>query len=268
MPFWVAAALGLANFFYGLFVLPESLAPEKRRERFEWQRANPLGSLRLLRSHPELFGIAAVAFIGYVAHESYPTVYVLYGQHRYGWNTATLGIGLAIVGISSGLVAAVLSQRAVDALGTRKALLTGLFFGAVGFWLFGSPQTALFWIAIPINGLWGIAGSAEQVYMTKRVRDDEQGELQGALGALQSISMIGAPMIFAGIFAYFIKGGGSGIEFPAAPWYLAAGLLFASMAVAWFVTAKAHAIELHGDPSVREAAAVYEGSFPGDVPVA
>ncbi|MDB5070064.1 MAG: Tetracyclineefflux transporter [Candidatus Eremiobacteraeota bacterium] len=248
LPFWVAAALGAANFLYGLVVLPESLPAEKRRVRSELQRANPLGSLRLLRSHRELFGIATVVFIGYIAHEVYPTVYVLYGQHRYGWNTATLGIGLAIVGISSVVVSVLLSQRAVDTLGARNALLSGLFFGGVGFWMFGSPSTVLFWIAIPINALWGIAGSAEQVFMTSRVRHDEQGELQGALGALRSVAMIGAPMIFAGIFAYFIRGGPSGIEFPAAPWYLAAVLLFASIPVAWVVTGRAQVA-----PAVPEA---------------
>jgi DHA1 family tetracycline resistance protein-like MFS transporter len=239
LPFWVAAALGAANFLYGLVVLPESLPAEKRRARFDWQRANPLGSLRLLRSHRELFGIATVAFIGYIAHEVYPTITVLYGQHRYGWSTATLGIGLAIVGISSTVVSVALSQRAVDKLGARNALISGLFFGGVGFWLFGSPSTMLFWIAIPINALWGIAGSAEQVFMTARVRPDEQGELQGALGALRSLAMIGAPMVFAGIFAYFVRGGPGSIEFPAAPWYLAAVLLFVSIPVAWAVTTPA-----------------------------
>lgn len=215
-----------------------------------------------MRSHRELFGIAAVAFIGYIAHEVYPTIYVLYGQHRYGWNTATLGIGLAIVGISSALVSAVLSQKAVDAFGTRGTLLGGLLFGGIGFWLFGSAGTLLFWIGIPINAMWGLAGSAEQVYMTARVRDDEQGELQGALGALRSIAMIGAPMIFAGIFAFFLRSGGSGIEFPAAPWYLAALLLFVSIFVAWIVTSKSHDV-----PHPRQIASAFEGSLPGDTPV-
>ncbi|MDQ6823065.1 MAG: TCR/Tet family MFS transporter [Candidatus Eremiobacteraeota bacterium] len=262
LPFWVAAGLSLANFLYGLFVLPESLAREKRKTRFEWKRANPLGSLRLLRSHRELFGIAAVAMIGYIAHESYTTVYVLYGQYRYGWNTATLGIGLAIVGISSAIVTALLSQKTVDTFGTRKALLVGLFFGSIGFALFGSASTLWFWIAIPINSLWGIAGSAEQVYMTGRVRPDEQGELQGALGSLRSLAMIGAPMLFSGIFAYFIKGG-SGIELPAMPWYLAAALLFGSMALAWLVTVKSR--EAVGP---RNAAVAFEESVPADVPLA
>ncbi len=239
-PFWASAALGFANFLYGLFVLPESLALANRRAHFEWRRANPLGSLRLLRSHRELFGIASVAFIGYLAHEIYPTVFVLYGQHRYGWNTATLGVALAIVGISSAVVMAVLSQKSVDLLGPRRALLFGLFAGALGFWMFGSPSTMLFWIAIPINALWGVAGSAEQLYMTSRVAQNEQGELQGALSAMRSIAMIVAPMIFAATFAYFIRGGGSGIEFPAAPWYLAAALLIVSMFVAWAVTSPRH----------------------------
>ena len=213
------------------------------------------------RSHRELFGIASVAFIGYIAHEAY-TVYVLYGQHRYGWNTATLGLGLAIVGISSAVVTAVLSQRAVDVLGTRRALLAGLLFGGLGFWLFGSSSTLIFWIAIPINALWGIAGSAEQVYMTKRVRDDEQGELQGALGSLRSIAMIGAPMVFAASFAYFIKAGGRGIELPGAPWYLAAALLFGSLVLAWFVTAPSHDV-----PGPQATALAYEEALPADVPV-
>ena len=78
--------------------------------------------------------------------------------------------------------------------------------------------------------------------MTARVRPDEQGELQGALGALRSVAMIGAPMIFAGIFAYFVRGGPSGIEFPAAPWYLAAVLLFVSIPVAWVVTTPAKTV--------------------------
>lgn len=262
LPFWVAAAMGLLNFCYGLFVLPESLKPAYRKPSFELRRANPLGSLRLLRSHPELFGIATVAFIGYIAHEVYTVVYVLYGQHRYGWDTRTLGIGLAIVGISSALITAVLSQKAVEKFGARTALLGGLLFGALGFYLFGSASTLVFWIAIPINALWGIAGSAEQVYMTKRVRGDEQGELQGALSAMRSIAMIGAPMLFAGVFSYFIAGGGSGIEFPAAPWDLAALLLVASMFVAWRVTTPTSDV-----PTAEQTLAAFEAQAPAEVPL-
>jgi MFS family permease len=77
LPFWVSACLSLANGLYGLFILPESLAPE-RRAGFSWQRANPLGSLRLLRSHPQLMGFAFVHFLYNLAHQSLASVFVLY----------------------------------------------------------------------------------------------------------------------------------------------------------------------------------------------
>src|SRR3984885_8898430 len=89
LPFWVAAGFSFLNFGYGLLVLPESLSPE-RRERFSWRRANPMGSLKLLRSNRELFGLAIVNFLGNTAHEALPTTFVLYAMYRYGWNERTI----------------------------------------------------------------------------------------------------------------------------------------------------------------------------------
>jgi len=105
LPFWVAAGFSLLNYLYGLLVLPESLAPE-RRERFSWRRANPVGSITLLRSHRELFGLAFVNFIGSIAHEALPTTFVLYAMYRYGWNERTVGLAIAAVGVCSAIVGA------------------------------------------------------------------------------------------------------------------------------------------------------------------
>ncbi len=91
LPFWVAAGFSFLNYMYGLLVLPESLPPE-RRERFSWRRANPMGSLKLLRSNRELFGLAIVNFLGNIAHEALPTTFVLYAMYRYGWNERTIGL--------------------------------------------------------------------------------------------------------------------------------------------------------------------------------
>jgi len=99
VPFWVAAALSLLNAMYGLLVLPESLAPEKRQTKLLWIKANPVGALKLLRSHHELFGLAVVNFLAYLAHEIYATVWVLYAMYRYNWNEKAIGISLAVVGI-------------------------------------------------------------------------------------------------------------------------------------------------------------------------
>ena len=82
------------NACYGFFVLPESLGRDKRMA-FAWKRANPVGSLVLLRSHHELFGLATVAFFGYLAHAVLPNVSVLYMGYRYGWGTTAIGLMLA-----------------------------------------------------------------------------------------------------------------------------------------------------------------------------
>src|SRR5262249_38901796 len=96
LPFWAAAAFSLINAAYGYFVLPESLARNKRMD-FSWRRANPVGSLKLLRSHHELFGFATINFLGYIAHESLPSMFVLYAGYRYGWDERTVGLSLAVV---------------------------------------------------------------------------------------------------------------------------------------------------------------------------
>src|SRR5271157_3210085 len=102
-PFWAAAALSLANFLYGLFVLPESL-PKEKRAKTAWHMANPLGSLTLLRSHPELAGLSIVVILYYLAHQALQSVWVLYTEYRYGWNTRAVGNSLALVGICAVIV--------------------------------------------------------------------------------------------------------------------------------------------------------------------
>src|SRR5262249_16794231 len=98
MPFWVAALLSLINAMYGLFVLPEAL-PKERRMSFAWARANPVGSLVLLRSHHGLLGLAAVNFLANLAHVVLPSVTVLYATYRYGWDNGIMGLTLAGVGV-------------------------------------------------------------------------------------------------------------------------------------------------------------------------
>jgi MFS transporter, DHA1 family, tetracycline resistance protein len=235
LPFWFAAALSLLNALYGLFVLPESLPPERRQDRIAWWSANPVGALALLRSRGALIGLATVNFLGYVAHEVYATVYVLYVTYRYNWTQRMVGNSLALVGICSMIVSAVLVGPTVKRLGERRTLFAGLLCGALGFALFGwAPTTAVFLVAIPINCLWGLAGPASQSMMTQQVSPSEQGELQGAIGSVRSLAMLFGPGIFAFTFATFISADRPA-PFPAAPWYLAALLLVLATAVAWVV---------------------------------
>jgi len=234
LPFWIGCAASLLNAMYGLLVLPESLVPEKRQTRLRWENANPLGALRLLRSHAELMGLASVNFLGYVAHEIYLTVFVLYVMYRFSWDQRMVGTSLAVVGITS-IVMSGLVGPAVKWMGERRALLTGLFFGGVGFFMNGAAwSTALFLGSILVGSLWSLAGPTSQSLMTRRVSASVQGELQGAIASLRGIAMLIGPGMFSLTFAYFIA---PEHPLPGAPWYLAGVLLMVSLVIAWAVTA-------------------------------
>src|SRR5205085_5175760 len=123
LPFWVAGGLSLADAIYGFFVLPESLPPKKRKA-FTLRRANPVGSLVLLRSHPELFRLATIQFIGYVAHEVF-NVWALYTIFRYGWTEGTIGLSLALVGACSVVISTWVVRAMVARFGERRTLYMG-----------------------------------------------------------------------------------------------------------------------------------------------
>jgi DHA1 family tetracycline resistance protein-like MFS transporter len=241
LPFWGAAVLALLSACYGLFVLPESLPPE-RRDVFHWSRANPVGSLRLLQSHHELFGLATVYFLYQVAHNVLPSMYVLYTSYRYGWSTRTVGLSLMAVGVLSVIVNAGLVKPAVRVLGEHGAMYTGLLFGIAGLAGFAIAPTAFWmWVSLPVFSLWGLLAPGLQGLMSQRVADHEQGKLQGANGSITSIAGLIGPTLFTQSFAYCIDKS-RGWELPGAPFYLAALLLAASLLLSLRVSRPAPAL--------------------------
>ncbi|HEY6894532.1 MAG TPA: TCR/Tet family MFS transporter [Rhodanobacteraceae bacterium] len=202
LPFKAAVVLCLTNFVYGLFVLPESLPPERRTPRFDWAHANPLGALKLLRRYPQVLGLISVLFLLAFAHMVYPSTFVLYADYRFGWGPQMVGYTLAAVGVLAAIVQGGLIKKIVTALGERRTLLLGLGCGTLGFALYGlAPSGPWFWAAMPIAALWGIAQPAAQAIMTRQVDPTEQGRLQGAVASLSSVAGIFAPTVFTRAFA-------------------------------------------------------------------
>lgn len=200
-PFWFAGALSGLAFLYGLFVLPESLAPENRMA-FSWRRANPFGALRLLRSHAELAGLAVVNFLLYFAHHVFSAVFVLYAGYRYGWGALEVGLVLAFVGALDMLVQGLLVGPVSRRLGDRHTMVFGLAGGAIGIACMGlAPNGMLFALAMLPNALWGLAMPTLQALMTRRVSESEQGQLQGANMSVASIAGVASPLFFGWIYS-------------------------------------------------------------------
>ncbi|HXX17059.1 MAG TPA: TCR/Tet family MFS transporter [Candidatus Eremiobacteraceae bacterium] len=234
-PFWAAALLSLANFFYGVFVLPESLVKEKRAKS-AWHMANPLGSLTLLRSHPELAGLSIVVTLFYLAHQALQSMWVLYTEYRFAWDTRSIGISLGVVGVCAAIVSGGLVGPYVKKFGERFSLASGLFYGALGFAGFAIAKKG--WVMltfIPFIALWGVAGPAMQSLMSQRVDVTSQGKLQGAINSLRAVTGMAGPVLFTQVFALAIAQNVK-VHAPGAPFYLAALLLLGALTTAVVVT--------------------------------
>jgi DHA1 family tetracycline resistance protein-like MFS transporter len=252
LTFWAAAIFALINTLYGLFVLPESLAPESRTRRLVWKRANPIGSLALLRSHHELWGLTWVNFITYLAHEVFPNVWVIYCIAAFGWSTGSIGLTLALVGIVAAVNQATMVRPVVARLGERRTLLASLGVAIVGLALLGTGNGVVFLVAAVIIAL-PMYQASSQALMTRHVSAAEQGELQGALGSVRGISMLLGPSMFAFTFAQF-AGPWRSLRLIGAPWLLAALLYAVSLVIAWRVTSRADDVVL---PPVEPAPPIY-----------
>ena len=221
MPFWVAAAMSLTNAMYGLFVLPESL-PADRRSPFSWRRANPVGSVMLLKRSRSLMGLALINFLDQVAHVVYPSTFVLYASYRYNWDTKTIGLTLAAVGVLSMIVQGGLVRPAIKFMGEKACLIVGLVAGVIGFAGYGlAPTGFLFWCFMPLAALWGLASPPLQSMMSQRVEGTEQGKLQGANTSVNGIAQLIGPSIFTLAFSNAVAAG----TMPGVPFLIASALV-------------------------------------------
>jgi len=227
LPFWIAAGLSLANALYGVLILPESLPPE-RRAGFALARANPLGSLALLRPDRVARQLAVVHFLSQLAHQALSGIFVLYGAHRYGWSPTGTGLALAFVGVCTAIAQGALVRPAVARLGERRVLLAGLLCGALSLSIFGlAPVSAGFALGIPLLGLWSMANAALASLLSHRIDAAAQGRLQGALLSLTRLSGLVGPALFAGVFGLSADTSLIGLA-----WLLAAAVLAIAAATA------------------------------------
>jgi DHA1 family tetracycline resistance protein-like MFS transporter len=232
-PFYAAAILCLLNCAYGYFFLPESLGKDNRRA-FEWRRANPFGSLRFLAKHPELGGLAISFFLIYMGAQSVQGNWNFFTMYRFNWSEKMVGISLAVVGVLVGLVQAVLTRVINPRIGNEKSIYLGLLLYTLGLVLFAFANEGwmMFAFLIPYC-LGGIAGPSLQAVLAGHVPSNEQGELQGAMTSLMSLTTILGPLIMNNLFSYYTTR--SSIHFPGVAFLLGSIFMFASVIIAWLV---------------------------------
>jgi DHA1 family tetracycline resistance protein-like MFS transporter len=230
-PFWAAASFSFVSATYGLLLLPESLSL-KNRERFSLRKANPLGSLVLLRSNRTLFGLGAVFFVQFLGFQVLPTMFTIYTHYRIGWGITEVGLSLGLVGALSITVQGFLVKRFITRFGERAALIVGLVFGAAALVVWGLAFTpVLFIVAIFVFAPIGLLQPALQSLMTRYVRPSEQGQLQGANASINGLTAVIGPILYGVVWAASIQVGAP-ITLPGLVFFLAAVLMLVSIALA------------------------------------
>jgi DHA1 family tetracycline resistance protein-like MFS transporter len=228
VPFMVAAAITLLNVLFGYFFVPESLAQENRRT-FDWKRANPIGSLLHLKKYPVVAGLIVSMFLFFIAGHAVQSNWAFFTEYAFNWTTSKVGFSLAFVGLLIAVVQGGLIRIIIPKIGQKWALYIGLLLNGTGLLLFAFANQGwmMFAILIPY-ALGGIAGPSLQGITSAQVPATEQGELQGALTSLMSVTSIIGPPLMNNLFSHF-TGAGAPVEFPGAPFLAGAILVFISV---------------------------------------
>jgi DHA1 family tetracycline resistance protein-like MFS transporter len=234
-PFFAAATLSLLNFCYGIFVLPESLAPERRR-RFDWRRANPFGTFRQMKQHPVVLGLLGALFLWMVANQVFPSTWSYYTKYRFGWSEAMIGASMALVGAIMVTSQMTVLRFLVPRLGERKVALLGITIAAIGYAGFAAATAG--WMMFAWLGTWffgAIVFPVTNALMSHRIPPESQGELQGAVAGLASLAAIVGPLLMTQLFGRFTAPNAQ-VHLPGAAFFAASLLTLICLVIYWRAT--------------------------------
>lgn len=233
VPFYVAAAVSTLNVAYGLFVLPETLAPENRRP-FDWRRANPFGAFRVFRTYPGVLPLCLVLFCFFFASSVYPAIWPFWGMAKFGWSEGMVGLSLAAFGLVMAGFQGGLTGPFVRRFGEHRTALIGLVCAAIAATGYGlAPGLAVVVGLMIVHGPEGFVHPMITAMLSKAVPENAQGELQGGLAAVMNVAMLAGTVVFSQIFGHFMAPGRDG-QSPDVAYWVAGACLAATLVL--FVT--------------------------------
>lgn len=225
-PFWIAAAMSAANVLFGLLVLPESLASEKRRA-FGFRDLNPFGTILKAFKIPGLAVPLICIFVFEFANMVYPVLWAFFTRELFDWSTLLIGISLAgygvlLAGVQGGLMPVLISR-----IGEFRTLQLGIASALIGFVGFGVISTVVGLVIVLIfAALSDLVPALLMAVSANTVGEDQQGLVQGVIASLSSIAAFLAPLFFTGVFEGFVDD--TGIYLPGAP-FLIGGVMILLM---------------------------------------
>lgn len=232
VPFFAAAGLTFVNWLYGYFILPESLSKDHRRA-FEWKRANPIGTLKQLNKYPMVSGLIGSLVCVYMAAHAVQSTWNYFTIERFNWSEAMVGISLAVVGLLVAIVQGGLIRIINPRIGSKNAVVVGILLYTLGLILFAfANQSWMMFVFLVPYCLGGIAGPAIQSIISNQVPANEQGELQGGLTSLVSVTSIFGPPLMTNLFAFFTSKKAP-VYFPGAPFLMGAIFCIFSVIIAY-----------------------------------
>lgn len=235
LPFFLSAGLALCNWMYGFFVLPESLPKERRSPALNWTRANPIAAFGLLLDRRSLIGLSAVMILFQLAHNVFPSIFILFVGHRWGWGPAVAGSTMFLTGFLSMLVQVFVVGRVVSWIGERGALLIGLACAVGAFLVYGLALTwQVFLCAAPLGALSALIGPSAQSLMSRRVPANQQGRLQGVNSAFMGVCSIVGPVIYLTALQFAVKSETT-MPLHGLPILIAATFSFCALVTAFFL---------------------------------
>jgi DHA1 family tetracycline resistance protein-like MFS transporter len=236
-PFYAAACLCLLNALYGYFVLPESLPAENRRP-FEWRRANPFGAFLFIRKNPAIIGLCFAFFLIYLGAQSVMSNWNFFTEYRFHWTPKMVGISLAVVGLLVGGVQGGLTRVVNPRIGNEKSIYLGLCFYITGLVLFAfATEGWMMFVFLVPYCLGGLCGPSLQATLAGHIPSNQQGELQGAMTSIMSVTTILGPLIMNNLFEYFSTGAAP-VYFPGIPFLLGALFMLCSLIITHRIISK------------------------------
>ena len=231
IPFYAAAGLCLLNGLYGYFVIPESLKPENRRA-FSWKNANPIGAFLHIKSYPKIMPLIVCIFLINIAANAVQSTWSYYTMEKFKWDERMVGLSLGFVGALLMLVQAGLIRIAIPKFGLQRSIIIGLILYVLAYSLFGFASAS--WMMYAISILFvsaGVAGPALQSFISDHIPQNEQGQIQGGITSVISLTSIIGPLVMTNLFSYFSR---KEVHpyFPGAPFILAAFLAIIALILA------------------------------------